>query len=121
MTVLIIGGTGFIGRRLIPLLAQHGEESVVMDINPQTANFSELAKVKVLRGDVSQFDGGNTRGRGSARCFNVWRISCRRARGQSSSSERYIKDIEGQVVVSRGATVSHLWKNISLAPKHLIF
>src|SRR5260221_12986892 len=56
MTVLIIGGTGFIGRRLIPLLAQRGEESVVMDINPQTANFSELAKVKVLRGDISQFD-----------------------------------------------------------------
>src|SRR5271169_4786638 len=27
-----------------------------MDINPQTANFSELAKVRVLRGDVSQFD-----------------------------------------------------------------
>src|SRR5215813_13185156 len=56
MTVLIIGGTGFIGRRLIPLLAHRGEESVVMDINPQTANFSELTKVKVLRGDVSQFD-----------------------------------------------------------------
>src|SRR5258708_36822961 len=54
--VLIIGGPGFIGRRLIPLLAQRGEESVVMDINPQTANFSELAKVKVLRGDISQFD-----------------------------------------------------------------
>src|SRR5216683_2877817 len=56
MTTLIIGGTGFIGRRLIPLLAKQGEDSVVMDINPQTANFSELAKVKVLRGDVSQFD-----------------------------------------------------------------
>ena len=56
MTTLIIGGTGFIGRRLIPLLAKQGEASVVMDINPQTANFGELAKVKVLRGDVSQFD-----------------------------------------------------------------
>ena len=56
MTTLIIGGTGFIGRRLIPLLAKQGEDSVVMDINPQTANFSELAKVRVLRGDVSQFD-----------------------------------------------------------------
>ena len=56
MTTLIIGGTGFIGRRLIPLLAQRGEDFVVMDINPQTANFSELAKVRVLRGDVSQFD-----------------------------------------------------------------
>ena len=56
MTTLIIGGTGFIGRRLIPLLAKQGEDSVVMDINPQTANFSELTKVRVLRGDVSQFD-----------------------------------------------------------------
>jgi len=56
MTTLIIGGTGFIGRRLIPLLAKQGEDSVVMDINPQTANFSELAEVRVLRGDVSQFD-----------------------------------------------------------------
>ena len=56
MTTLIIGGTGFIGRRLIPLLAKQGEDSVVMDLNLHTANYSELAKVRVLRGDVSQFD-----------------------------------------------------------------
>ena len=57
MTTLIIGGTGFIGRRLIPLLAQRGEEIVCMDINPQTANFADLGKqVRVMRGDVSQFD-----------------------------------------------------------------
>ena len=56
MTTLILGGTGFIGRRLIPLLAARGEEAVVMDINPQTANYAELAKVRVLRGDISQFD-----------------------------------------------------------------
>ena len=37
MTTLIIGGTGFIGRRLVPLLAQRGEEIVCMDINPATA------------------------------------------------------------------------------------
>jgi nucleoside-diphosphate-sugar epimerase len=57
MTTLIIGGTGFIGRRLIPLLAQRGEEAVCMDINPQTANFADIGKpVRVIRGDVSQFD-----------------------------------------------------------------
>ena len=39
MSILIIGGTGFIGRRLVPLLAQRGEEIVCMDINPQTAEF----------------------------------------------------------------------------------
>src|SRR5213078_1565481 len=57
MSILIIGGTGFIGRRLVPLLAKRGEEIVCMDINPQNADFSELGKqVRVIRGDVSQFD-----------------------------------------------------------------
>ncbi len=57
MTIFIAGGTGFIGRRLVPLLAQRGEEVVCMDLNPQTADFSSLGKqVRVVRGDVSQFD-----------------------------------------------------------------
>ena len=57
MSILILGGTGFIGRRLVPLLAKRGEEIVCMDINPQTADFSEYGKqVRVMRGDVSQFD-----------------------------------------------------------------
>jgi nucleoside-diphosphate-sugar epimerase len=57
MTTFIAGGTGFIGRRLVPLLAQRGEEIVCMDIAPQTANFSALGtQVRVVRGDVSQFD-----------------------------------------------------------------
>jgi nucleoside-diphosphate-sugar epimerase len=57
MSTMIIGGTGFIGRRLVPLLAQRGEEIVCMDINPQTADYSAFGKqVRVVRGDVSQFD-----------------------------------------------------------------
>ena len=57
MSILVIGGTGFIGRRLIPLLVQRGEEIVCMDINPQTANYEGFGKqVRVVRGDVSQFD-----------------------------------------------------------------
>jgi nucleoside-diphosphate-sugar epimerase len=57
MSILIIGGTGFIGRRLVPLLAKRGEEVVCMDMNPQTADYSEHGKqVRVIRGDVSQFD-----------------------------------------------------------------
>ena len=57
MSILIIGGTGFIGRLLIPLLANCGEEIACMDIDPQTADFSEHGKqVRVMRGDVSQFD-----------------------------------------------------------------
>ena len=37
------------GRRLIPLLANRGEEIACMDINPQTADFSEHGKqVRVM-------------------------------------------------------------------------
>ena len=54
MTIFVAGGTGFIGRRLVPLLVQRGEQIVCMDINPQTADFGDLgSQVKVVRGDVS--------------------------------------------------------------------
>jgi nucleoside-diphosphate-sugar epimerase len=57
MSILILGGTGFIGRRLVPLLATRGEEIVCMDINPGTASYEQLGKkVRVVRGDVTQFD-----------------------------------------------------------------
>ncbi|HEV2301703.1 MAG TPA: NAD(P)-dependent oxidoreductase [Stellaceae bacterium] len=57
MTILVLGGTGFIGRRLIPLLVARGEEIVTMDINPQTASYEGLGKaVRVMRGDVTHFD-----------------------------------------------------------------
>ena len=57
MTVFVIGGTCFIGTRVIPLLVAQGQSVVCMDINPHTANFSAYGdKVKVVRGDVTQFD-----------------------------------------------------------------
>jgi nucleoside-diphosphate-sugar epimerase len=57
MTVFVIGGTGFIGVRIIKLLAARGETVVCMDINPVTDAFAHLgAQVKVVRGDVTQFD-----------------------------------------------------------------
>src|SRR5256714_7478614 len=57
MSTLILGGTGFIGRRLVPLLAQRGEEVVCMDLNPGTASYGDRGnRVRVVRGDVTQFD-----------------------------------------------------------------
>src|SRR5215469_3092598 len=57
MSTMIIGGTGFIGRRLVPLLARRGEEVTCFDINPSTASYEHLVhRVRVVRGDVSQFD-----------------------------------------------------------------
>ncbi len=57
MPIVVIGGTGFIGTRVIRRLAARGEEVAVMDINPGAASFDDLAKqVRVTRGDVTQFD-----------------------------------------------------------------
>ncbi len=59
MSILAIGGAGFIGRRMIPQLARAGHTITCMDIDVAgaTAAFAPLAdKVKVVRGDVTQFD-----------------------------------------------------------------
>src|SRR6266478_106262 len=57
MPIFVIGGTGFIGTRVIRRLAARGEEVAVMDINPGAASFDDLDKqVRVTRGDVTQFD-----------------------------------------------------------------
>ena len=57
MSIFVIGGTGFIGSRLIRSLARQGETVTCMDINTQAADFSEFAdQVTVVRGDMTQFD-----------------------------------------------------------------
>ncbi len=57
MSILVIGGTGFIGPRVIRRLAARGEEVVCMDINPGAASFAGLEdRVTVIRGDVTQFE-----------------------------------------------------------------
>lgn len=57
MTVFVVGGTGFIGTRVIPLLVARGEDVVCMDINPNAKPFEALgSKVRVARGDVTQYD-----------------------------------------------------------------
>ncbi|MGE0577876.1 NAD-dependent epimerase/dehydratase family protein, partial [Reyranella sp.] len=39
MSIVVVGGAGFIGRRLIPILEKQGETIVCMDINPSAASF----------------------------------------------------------------------------------
>ena len=57
MAILVIGGTGFIGIRVIPLLVALGKSVVCMDINPNAPSLAGLGeKVSVVRGDVTQFD-----------------------------------------------------------------
>ena len=59
MSILVIGGAGFIGRRLIPILQAAGHDVTCMDIDAAgaTAAFAGLGgKVRIVRGDVTQFD-----------------------------------------------------------------
>ncbi len=57
MTTLILGGTGFIGRRAVPRLAERGERVAVMDVNPRAASFGEFGDlVSVMYGDITQFE-----------------------------------------------------------------
>jgi nucleoside-diphosphate-sugar epimerase len=55
MSIVVIGGAGFIGRRMIPLLLNRGESVICMDVNPAGAALLG-DKVKFVRGDVTQFD-----------------------------------------------------------------
>ena len=57
MSVLVIGGTGFIGPRVVRKLVEQGEDVVCMDINPLAASFDHMRdQVRVVRGDITHFD-----------------------------------------------------------------
>ncbi len=56
MPILVIGGTGFIGPRVIRRLVERGEEVVCMDINPGAASFAAFGdQVRTVFGDITDF------------------------------------------------------------------
>ena len=76
MSILVIGGAGFIGRRLVPILAADGHAVTCMDIDVAgaAAAFASLAdKVTIVRGDVTQFDDviGAVQESGAERLINL--------------------------------------------------
>jgi nucleoside-diphosphate-sugar epimerase len=57
MSVLVIGGSGFIGLRLIRRLVARGEDVVCMDLNPGATSFADVPlRAPVIRGDVTRFE-----------------------------------------------------------------
>jgi nucleoside-diphosphate-sugar epimerase len=57
MNVFVIGGTGFIGRRLVRLLAAQGHAVTSMDADPGAHSFADLGNcVTSFHGDVRTFD-----------------------------------------------------------------
>ena len=57
MSFYVVGGAGFLGRRLVRRLAETGEKVICLDINPVTAPFEDLgSRVVVERLDLTQFE-----------------------------------------------------------------
>ena len=55
MSVMVTGGTGFIGNRIIRKLLERGEEVVCFDLAPPRANLEPyLDRIKMYRGDITQ-------------------------------------------------------------------
>lgn len=57
MSILVIGGTGFVGAHVARLLLQAGEKDIVIfDINPSVKLIDDIVKdVAIVRGDLSNF------------------------------------------------------------------
>lgn len=57
MSILVTGGTGFIGAQVVRLLLEKGEKEIVaFDINPSTKRLAEVEdQIEVVRGDLGNF------------------------------------------------------------------
>ncbi|HWO93147.1 MAG TPA: NAD(P)-dependent oxidoreductase [Dehalococcoidia bacterium] len=57
MSVLVVGGTGFIGREVMRRLARRGEKTIGFDINPRRSALADLGEaVTIVAGDATKFD-----------------------------------------------------------------
>ena len=57
MTVLVLGGSGFIGQRVMRRLIERDEKVACMDINPRAAAIEGLEdRLSVMYGDITQFE-----------------------------------------------------------------
>jgi nucleoside-diphosphate-sugar epimerase len=56
--ILVFGGTGFIGNRVLRKLVERGHEVAAFDINPTLPTYDQdfQAKVQLLRGDITLMD-----------------------------------------------------------------
>ena len=55
MSIMVTGGTGFIGNKIVRKLVERGEETVIFDLAPPRANLeSYLDRIQVYRGDITQ-------------------------------------------------------------------
>jgi len=57
MAILVIGGMGFIGSRIVKSLVELGEDIVVVGRHPTLHRLGEMAeKIRVIQGDKTNID-----------------------------------------------------------------
>src|SRR3972149_1074077 len=57
MKVLVLGGAGFIGPRVMRRLVERGHEVCCVDVNPNAASIASIrSRIQVTRGDVTLMD-----------------------------------------------------------------
>lgn len=56
MTILVLGGTGFIGSRLTERFVDRGHKAICFDLYPDYAKVAHLDGVEVLAGDVTHIE-----------------------------------------------------------------
>ena len=55
MSIMVTGGTGFIGNKIVRKLVERGEDAVIFDLAPPRANLEPyLDRIQVYRGDILQ-------------------------------------------------------------------
>ena len=57
MTILVLGGCGFIGPRVIRKLVERGQQVVTLDINPGAASFAGMDHFEEQPGNISKTEG----------------------------------------------------------------
>src|SRR5712691_5887564 len=57
MKLLVLGGTGFIGPRVMRRLLERGHDVSCMDINPNSPSIADIRdRIQVSRGDITLMD-----------------------------------------------------------------
>lgn len=121
MAILVTGGTGFIGRRLVECLARQGERVHVLDVAAGTASKGRNEGAKFFSGDIQNPD--DVEG-AMAGCDRVYHLAAY-AKNWAPNEQLFVEvNVDGAQVVFDAALklnvkkVVHTSSNVALGPSN---